>query len=332
MQYEQNHPCLSSSLLINLDDIENKNANTGHANAIVYCKASSNSNPATGNQGRMAFMAYVGYSGSTITNVEFQYYRSVSTHSDSQQGDQVFIYKLESTNGGKWTVTTREASSKIVAGTGLSSSYSNGTLTLTNSQTVPDAATTTPLMDGTASVGTSTSYAREDHVHPTDTSIFELIYPVGSIYMSVNSTSPASLFGGTWEQIKDTFLLSAGDTYTAGATGGSATKNLQHAHTTGGHTLTETELPKITGAFSIRRWGTGGGSVANDASGHFSINENGSAGSVVPSSSGSVAQTRVTYAFGGNGSHSHGNTGNGLGTTQDIMPPYLAVYVWKRVS
>ena len=81
-------------------------------------------------------------------------------------------------------------------------------------------------MDGTASVGTSTSYAREDHVHPTDTSIFELIYPVGSIYMSVNSTSPASLFGGTWEQIKDTFLLSAGDTYTAGATGGSATKNL----------------------------------------------------------------------------------------------------------
>lgn len=101
-----------------------------NANAIVYCKASSNSNPATGNQGRMAFMAYVGYSGSTINNVEFQYYRSVSTHSDSQQGDQVFIYKLESTNGGKWTVTTREASSKIVAGTGLSSSYSSGTLTL----------------------------------------------------------------------------------------------------------------------------------------------------------------------------------------------------------
>ena len=100
------------------------------ANAVVYCKASSNSNPATGNQGRMAFMAYVGYSGSTINNVEFQYYRSVSTHSASQQGDQVFIYKLESTNGGKWTVTTREASSKVAAGTGLTSSYSSGTITL----------------------------------------------------------------------------------------------------------------------------------------------------------------------------------------------------------
>lgn len=109
--------------------------NAYNNNAVVYCRASSNSNPATGNQGRMAFMAFVNYSGSTVTSVEFQYYRSVSTHSASQQGDQVFIYKLESTNGGKWTVTTREASSKIVAGTGLSSNYNNGVLTLSNSQT-----------------------------------------------------------------------------------------------------------------------------------------------------------------------------------------------------
>lgn len=109
--------------------------NAYNSNAVIYCRASSNSNPATGNQGRMAFMAYVNYSGSTVTNVEFQYYRSVSSHSASQQGDQVFIYKLENTNGGKWTVTTREASSKIVAGSGLSSSYSSGALTLTNTQT-----------------------------------------------------------------------------------------------------------------------------------------------------------------------------------------------------
>lgn len=106
-----------------------------NANAIVYCKASSNSNPSTGSQGRMAFMAFVNYSGTTPTSVEFQYYRSVSSHSVSQQGDQVFIYKLENTNGGKWSVTIREASSKIVAGSGLSSSYSSGALTLTNTQT-----------------------------------------------------------------------------------------------------------------------------------------------------------------------------------------------------
>ena len=99
-------------------------------NAIVYCKASSNANPGTGSQGRMAFMAFVNFSNNTPTSVEFQYYRSVSSHSASQQGDQVFIYKLESTNGGKWSVTTREASSKIAAGTNMSSSYSSGTLTL----------------------------------------------------------------------------------------------------------------------------------------------------------------------------------------------------------
>ena len=54
------------------------------------------------------------------------------------------------------------------------------------------------------------------------TNIIDKIYPIGSIYMSVNSTSPASLFGGTWEQLKDRFLLGAGSTYTAGTTGGSA--------------------------------------------------------------------------------------------------------------
>ena len=49
--------------------------------------------------------------------------------------------------------------------------------------------------------------------------LIDAIYPVGSIYMSVNNVNPSVLFGGTWEQIKDTFLLSAGDTYNAGSKG-----------------------------------------------------------------------------------------------------------------
>ena len=101
-----------------------------NANKVVYCRASSNSNPGSGSQTRLAFMAYVN-NATTPTEVEFQYYRSVSSHSASQQGDQVFVYKLNS--AGTWSVTTREASSKIVAGTGLSSSYSSGVLTLTSS-------------------------------------------------------------------------------------------------------------------------------------------------------------------------------------------------------
>ena len=97
--------------------------NAFNDNAVVYCKASSNSNPATGAKNRYAFMAYIGSS-----NVEFQYYRSVSSHSDTQQGDQVFVYKL--TNANAWSVETREAYTKIVAGTNLTSSYSNGALTI----------------------------------------------------------------------------------------------------------------------------------------------------------------------------------------------------------
>lgn len=101
------------------------------ANKVVYCRASSSNPPSSGSQNRMAFLAYVS-DPTTPTEFEFQYYRSFATHSDSQQGDQVFVYKLNSSTG--WSVTTREAYTKIVAGTGLSSSYSSGTLTLTNSQ------------------------------------------------------------------------------------------------------------------------------------------------------------------------------------------------------
>lgn len=94
---------------------------------VVYCRASSNSNPGTGSQNRLAFMAYVN-NDSAPTEVEFQYYRSVATHSDSQQGDQVYVYKLNKNNG--WSVTVRSAFTKIVAGSGLTSSYNNGVLTI----------------------------------------------------------------------------------------------------------------------------------------------------------------------------------------------------------
>lgn len=58
------------------------------------------------------------------------------------------------------------------------------------------------------------------------------VYPVGSIYMSVNATDPGKLFGGTWQRIKERFLLAAGDTHGAGSTGGEFE-----------HTLTVAEMP-----------------------------------------------------------------------------------------
>lgn len=93
------------------------------ANKVVYCRASSNSNPASGNQLRMAFLAYVN-NEATPTEFEFQYYRSVSSHTDSQQGDQVYVYKINKTSG--WSITIRSAFTKVVAGTNMTSSFTTG--------------------------------------------------------------------------------------------------------------------------------------------------------------------------------------------------------------
>ena len=72
-------------------------------------------------------MAYVN-NANAPTNVEFQYYRSVNQHTATQQGDQVYVYKLDRTAG--WTVTVRENYTRIVAGTGLTATFSNGVLTI----------------------------------------------------------------------------------------------------------------------------------------------------------------------------------------------------------
>lgn len=120
------------------------------------------------------------------------------------------------------------------------------------------------------------------------------IYPVGSIYMSVSSTSPATLFGGTWERIKDTFLLSAGDTYSAGNTGGEAA-----------HKLTINEMPNHTHAIYYYL-------SSGDKSFGYNFSSKGSQSSQTTESGGIV------------------NTGGS--TAHNNMPPYLAVYVWKRTA
>ena len=155
------------------------------SNSVVYCRASSNSNPGTGSQNRMAFLAYVNDS-TTPTEFEFQYYRSVATHSDSQQGDQVYVYKLNSS--GTWSVTTREAYTKVVAGTNMTSSYSSGAITLNATQPTVNDATLTIQKNGT-NVGTFTANASSnstiDITVPTKTS--DLNNDSGFITNTVNN-------------------------------------------------------------------------------------------------------------------------------------------------
>lgn len=151
------------------------------------------------------------------------------------------------------------------------------------------------------------------------------IYPVGSIYMSVNSTSPATLFGGTWEQLQNRFLLGAGSSYTAGATGGSA--NIQ-AHT---HSFTGKSHSHDAGnGMAFLRYnqdavssGVGERSVASGASGNYKapvVNNANVDWSYISSTSGETAGGTVGAVSGA----STGNAGN--------MPPYLVVYMWKRTA
>lgn len=138
----------------------------------------------------------------------------------------------------------------------------------------------------------------------------DMIYPVGSIYMSVNSINPSTLFGGTWEQIKDRFLLSAGDTYANGSTGGEAT-----------HKLIEDEIPTHT---HYERFSNGAYATWE---GYSSASQQGSrtvTGVEVPP---------YNYYSNKSGTYNYLTTGyTGSDQAHNNMPPYLAVYMWKRTA
>lgn len=127
--------------------------------------------------------------------------------------------------------------------------------------------------------------------------LIDLIYPVGSIYMSTNNSSPQSFFGGTWERIQDRFLLAAGGTYAAGGTGGSAT-----------HTLTVDEMPRHYHVLKVATSTSTASDAALRASG-------------VKAYSSQQTETPTDNIKEAGNTAAHNN-----------MPPYLAVYVWKRTA
>ncbi len=131
-------------------------------------------------------------------------------------------------------------------------------------------------------------------------SIIDIVYPVGSIYMSVNAADPSKLFSGTsWEKLEGRFLLGSSSTYKLGSTGGETT-----------HTLTYGEMPKHTHAMysgnsgGQEQWEPDGGSYLVD-----SVTENKTTW---------WAPLGMNYAGGG---AAHNN-----------MPPYLVVNMWKRIN
>lgn len=118
-------------------------------------------------------------------------------------------------------------------------------------------------------------------------------YPVGAIYLSVTNVNPATLFGGTWEAIGGRFLLGANSTYAAGSTGGESV-----------HKLTTSEMPRHNHTLDNYNTAAGNTTAYMTVQAQAKVGYNGN------------VQTLYT---GGDGSHNN-------------MPPYLAVYMWKRTA
>ena len=123
------------------------------------------------------------------------------------------------------------------------------------------------------------------------------VYPIGSIYMSMNSTSPASLFGGTWERINSAFLYGTSDNSQLGGTGGEAT-----------HVLTENEMPNHSHNLEF---------MSGADSGYY--------WRVVPDT-GYVAGGTMREIDSG------GAKAKGGGQAHNNMPPYIKVAIWKRTA
>lgn len=175
--------------------------------------------------------------------------------------------------------------------------------------------------------------------------LMKLIYPIGSIYWSGNATNPATLFGGTWVQIKDRFVWAKGNSDTLGATGGEKT-----------HTLTTSEMPSHTHVFSGSEVTTGNNS-ANPSFSWSGSHTHSSSTEVVKSGgitiardrgdpkiyyglTGSITLTSATINVSGTttGSHTHKvtasgtNANSGGGNAHNNMPPYVVKYCWERTA
>ena len=139
--------------------------------------------------------------------------------------------------------------------------------------------------------------------------VVERDHPVGSLYISENLTSPAELYGGTWERIEGKFIMGASDDYPAGSTGGSAT-----------HTQTVNEMPSH--GFYIATVGNSGT--------RFKVTANLGAVQNVNAYA-ELALNKVSYdSISTNGFL--GTNVIGDSAPMNIINPYYSMYIWRRVA
>ena len=142
---------------------------------------------------------------------------------------------------------------------------------------------------------TVNSITSNDNKNLNIAEICNTIYPVGSVYISINNVEPSSLFGGVWEKLEDRFLLGSGKTYINGNVGGEAT-----------HKLTINEMPSHTHTLYIDAKGT-----------------------TIP-----AWWTRHLFVQNDSPHEAQPNNLTSTGNSQphNNMPPYLVVNMWKRTA
>lgn len=193
------------------------------------------------------------------------------------------------------------------------------------------------------------------------------IYPVGSVYISLEERNPSTFLGGNWSQISGRFLLACDSTHKVGTLGGeefhkltsaempahnhSATTGAagNHAHVgktgaSGNHTHTRGTM-EISGAFEQWKFFGASGAFYGPNGGWGGANTSDGGGDPTfrtefrasRSWTGETSRTPDhTHAVTVNnaGKHQHsvtvGNTGSGQ--AHNNMPPYIAVYMYRRIS
>ena len=247
------------------------------------------------------------------------------------------IKQLATYDGSAWTkddiganASNVSLSSNIAGSNNVQGALSNlcgasrlagSSVIVTNSSGVLTASNVTDIELGYLSGVTSNLQNQIDN-------LLQKVYPVGAIYMSVNSTSPATLFGGTWVQLKDKFLLGAGGTYSNGATGGNASVSYTPGGTVGNTTLNVNQIPSHQ--HRVVKWNKGGTVAKQHVGWYDSDASSGSKWQVLSGSDGKQEYDCGTTATGGSKPHNHGWTGTKA--TLATMPPYLVVYMWKRTA
>lgn len=164
--------------------------------------------------------------------------------------------------------------------------------------------------------------------------MFDLIYPIGAIYLSVSPVDPELLFEvGKWEKIEDSFLLTSGSKYTNGTQGGKEKVSYTPKGTNTAIKLTAQQLPNriiyadknLSGQALSGLSGIEWDNIPIEVDEYFASCSYDIANNTILRGNTTSGMTSITQT-------THNHTFTGTAATIETMPPYLVINAWKRVE